>query len=51
MCRCGLRCDYIYKALEYAERDGIEYQLSVGQLFPEEEIKDTKTLEESLIPP
>jgi hypothetical protein len=51
MCRCGLSCEYIYKRLEYAEREGTGYRLSVGLAFPEEEIDKTKSQEEDIIPP
>lgn len=51
MCRCGLSCDYIYRALEHAESEGTGYRLSVGMLFPEEEINDTEIPEKEPVPP
>jgi hypothetical protein len=51
MCRCGLRCDYIYEALEYTGRDKKLFQLSVGRLFPDDDVDESKITGETLIPP
>ena len=51
MCRCGVSCDYIYKKLEQAEREGKGYNLSVSILFPEDEADMTGTQEEHSLEP
>ncbi len=50
---CGVNAECIYNRLEQAERQGTEtgYRLSVDMLFPGDEVNNTETQGEELIPP